>query len=280
MKGAFALFAVACGPAPAPEDTSPDPAPCTLGDADAVGTVDIDGLVELSGLVRFEGSFVAHNDSGDGPRLFAFGETGDFRWGATLDGAPSVDWEDVARWERADGAALVVADVGDNGQSRDDVALIVAERDGDGFSWVSRPLDRPGGPADVEAVAVVGDEVWMVTKDLDGGRVWVGSLDGDGEIALADVGAAGPLDGSLLATGLDVFVGDDVRVALRTYTHVHLWCAATPEGALTALRAAPDASLPMEIEQAEAVSFDDAGGALFTVAEGAGAPLWRIPVGG
>lgn len=56
-------------------------------------------LPELSGLAasrRWPGVYWAHNDSGDGPRLFAFNRRGQVIARIEVEGAEAVDWEDIA----------------------------------------------------------------------------------------------------------------------------------------------------------------------------------------
>jgi hypothetical protein len=77
--------------------TPPDAAP--FGGPVSAGVVQHAPLQEASGLVASRthpGVLWSHNDSGDGPRLFALttsvGDLGVF----TLDGAEARDWEDLA----------------------------------------------------------------------------------------------------------------------------------------------------------------------------------------
>lgn len=86
-------------------------------------------LVELSGLVASRahpGVFWAHNDSGDGPRVFAFDDTGAPIGRFTLTGAQARDWEDLAIGPCTATSAdtcLFVGDVGDNLRIRGDYAV-------------------------------------------------------------------------------------------------------------------------------------------------------------
>ena len=111
--------------------TAPSPAlfdaTCDADDPVPSGSVASAELVELSGLAAgrsAEGVLWAHNDSGDRPRLFALGLDGSDRGAFEVEGADAVDWEDMAAGPGPDGSPhLFVADVGDNAESRPEVAV-------------------------------------------------------------------------------------------------------------------------------------------------------------
>ncbi|MHC5009430.1 MAG: hypothetical protein ACYTG6_00590 [Planctomycetota bacterium] len=99
---------------------------------------------EPSGLVksrRYAGVFWTHNDSGDGPRIFAVSATGDLLATYDVAGACHVDWEDIAT---DDAGTLYLADTGNNFNSRRDlVVYAVREPDpgaADGATSVARVL--------------------------------------------------------------------------------------------------------------------------------------------
>lgn len=80
-------------------------------------------IVESSGLARstrFAGVLWTHNDSGDGPRVFAVDADGTTRATVTLDGAAAVDWEDMAA---GPDHSIWVGDIGDNGRSRSSISV-------------------------------------------------------------------------------------------------------------------------------------------------------------
>jgi hypothetical protein len=103
-------------------------------------------LDEMSGIVksrRYPNTYWVHNDSGDAPRIFAIrgdggaimppflsgafsvgemAETGKTLYpGLAIDGAAHSDWEDIA----VDGDTLYIADLGNNGNARRDLAVYV-----------------------------------------------------------------------------------------------------------------------------------------------------------
>ena len=63
--------------------------------------------------------FWTHNDSGDGPRVFAFDKSGKALATLTVAGAKARDWEDMASFLVKRRGMLLMADVGDNAAKRD-----------------------------------------------------------------------------------------------------------------------------------------------------------------
>ncbi len=83
-------------------------------------------LPESSGLARSrrtERLLWTHNDSGDGPRLFAFDADGRMHAIVELKGVEPIDWEDMCSFTWNDQPYLAVADVGDNGFNRKHVTI-------------------------------------------------------------------------------------------------------------------------------------------------------------
>ena len=78
-----------------------------------------DGAIdESSGVVasrRNPDLFWTHNDSGDGPFLYAFDLNGGKRGTWHVTGAKAFDWEDIAA---GPGSTLDIADIGDNDAAR------------------------------------------------------------------------------------------------------------------------------------------------------------------
>jgi hypothetical protein len=139
-----------------------------------VGTVP-DELRESSGVVvsrTQSGLLWSHNDSGDGPNLYAIDMSGRLLARITVANAMARDWEDISAGPcPADGAApgsaqpstcLYVADIGDNNEVRREgvTIYIVAEPKVSGaeapFSVTARSLNfrYAEGPTDAEAIAV------------------------------------------------------------------------------------------------------------------------------
>lgn len=138
-------------------------------------------MKESSGLARGlanPGVFWTHNDSGDGPRLYAFGADGVERGFADVVGPEvrNVDWEDVSSFTEGGKPFLLVADTGDNHLRRDVYALyVVPEPDlkvpAEGGLVTASPTRTirfryEDGPHDCEAAAAdpATGAVYLVTK--------------------------------------------------------------------------------------------------------------------
>ncbi len=119
-------------------------------------------IVESSGLAisqRKNDRYWTHNDSGDGPRLFAFDAKGRKTGQCRLPQATSVDWEDMASYVDQGTARLIVADCGDNDAKRKSIFLyLFDEPDPDSVTQIDRftklELHYSDGPQNCEAVAV------------------------------------------------------------------------------------------------------------------------------
>lgn len=97
-----------------------------------LGTVVDDRVNEASGLAasaRYPGVLWTHNDSGDGPVLYALRLDGSLigRW--SVQGANAVDWEDLAMGPCDDGQrrCLYIGDIGNNSKDRTDLTIYKVE---------------------------------------------------------------------------------------------------------------------------------------------------------
>ena len=144
-----------------------EPAPAAF---EPLTTVNDRELPELSGLAasrRWPGIYWAHNDSGDGPRLFAFNRRGQVIARIEVEGADAIDWEDIALYERDGRSWLAVGDIGDNLAFRNTATIYLMPEPELDASRV-KPLRRidfryPDGPRDAEGLAV----------DAEGGHILV-----------------------------------------------------------------------------------------------------------
>jgi hypothetical protein len=72
--------------------------------------------------------FWTHNDSGDGPFIYAFNVKGENLGAWRVDGAENVDWEDMALARRDDGKCfLYISDTGNNKQDREVLTIYRVE---------------------------------------------------------------------------------------------------------------------------------------------------------
>lgn len=97
-----------------------------------LGTVVDPRVNEASGLAassRYPGVLWTHNDSGDGPTIYALRSDGSLigRW--SVQGASAIDWEDLAMGPCDDGQrrCLYIGDIGNNSRDRDDLTIYKVE---------------------------------------------------------------------------------------------------------------------------------------------------------
>ncbi len=142
-------------------------------------------IKESSGIAasrRNAGIFWTHNDSGDGPFVYAFDRQGKHRGVWRVTGAKAIDWEDMAigPGPRRGRSYLYLGDIGDNSKKRDQITVYrVAEPQvtpKDSSSTVQNPRDTeaadvirlkyPDGKYDAEALLIhpfTGD-LYVITK--------------------------------------------------------------------------------------------------------------------
>ncbi len=139
-------------------------------------------ITESSGIARSNirpDIFWTFNDSGAGPVIFAVTDQGGHMANVSLNGlgVTNLDWEDIASFKRGSDPYILVGDVGDNNAFRPFVSFYLLREpsidlsqpglqnlvaDVEGIFQVS----FPGGPRDVEAVAVDGIEnmAYVISK--------------------------------------------------------------------------------------------------------------------
>lgn len=93
-----------------------------------VGALKSRSISESSGLAASRttpGVYWTHNDSGNGPFLFAFDASGAARGVWQVPGASSRDWEDMAAGPGADAGKsyLYIGDIGDNSETRAEIVV-------------------------------------------------------------------------------------------------------------------------------------------------------------
>ncbi|CAA9573311.1 MAG: hypothetical protein AVDCRST_MAG19-3034 [uncultured Thermomicrobiales bacterium] len=254
------------------------------------------GVTESSGLAasrRSPGLLWTHNDSGDGPLLYATDRAGRALGTWTVTGADNVDWEDLAIGPGADGngaEALYVADTGDNARERTDAAIYrVAEPPPEGTlpdagPTPTAPAERfplvfPDGPHDVEALLVhpgTGEVVLIGKEVLGEAGIYRAPLPlRAGEpVALERVGGmALPGLGPTKAVTGGAVSADGRRVVVRTPFLAHEW--AIGEGA-TLAEALADRPQPIVLPptpRGEAIAYGTDGEMLLT-SEGRPCPLF------
>lgn len=192
---------------------------------------------------RLPGVLWTHNDSGDGPYVYATDTSGAARGRFIVTGARNVDWEDIALGPCGAGTCLYIADTGDNQERRRSVVVYrVPEPDVPGGHQLrARPTARaqavtlryPDAPHDVEAMWVAqNQDVHLVTKGLSGpvrhyrvpAAAWASS--GPVTAELLEQVSIGVKSISDLVTGAGLSP-DGRTVAVRTYAAVYFFRTAS-----------------------------------------------------
>ena len=275
-------------------------------------------ISEASGLAlsrRRDDLLWALNDGARKPRLYALGTDGSDRGRVRVEGAESVDWEDLAAFDWEGRSYLAVADTGDNLSWRRSALLLVIEEPrlaGERFSsgatarvaWRFR-FRFEDGPRDCEAMAVDPEQprALLLSKRTEppvlyelpllpgepgadgpdpGGRPAprvarrLGEVPGIPPPTRADVEEARWLGRyRAMPTGLDIS-RDGTLAAVVTYKDAYLFTRADGEGWAAAFGRRPERIPLPPMPQAEAIAFAADGRALFVTSEKRPAPLFRL----
>lgn len=257
----------------------------------SLGTVENGELNEISGLAasRTHASVLwAHNDQGDGARVFALNTTGVDRGEFVLSGVLTEDWEDMAIGPGPSaGDWLYLGDIGDNARSRGAVAVVrLPEPDpGSGGGTLSNAehitLRYPDGPRDAETLLVdpLSGDLYVLTRAEEGTTevfyVAADALMDDATLSLVanlSIGSAALSGGATLRGGS--VSPDGRRVWLRTDDHVFLLARGENESIHEALTGASCAAPTPDETNGEAIAADNEG--FFTAQEGEAATIWRV----
>jgi hypothetical protein len=255
---------------------------------------------ESSGIVasrRDPNLFWTHNDSGDGPLVYAFDREGRARGTWRVAGAQARDWEDIAAGpgpERGQ-TYLYAGDIGDNGRERESVVVYrFAEprvapdaagtddaRPQETATAEAIRLKYPDGANNAEALLVhprTGD-LYVVTKSARSAGVYkLAAPFAAGEVhTLAHVASLrGPDFFGALVTGGDISP-DGTRVALCDYAQGYE--LALPPGArgFDEVWTQKPAAVPLGLRmQGEAVCYRLDGAALLATSERSPSPLIEV----
>lgn len=291
---AAVALAAACLGAAAPPAAPPVASPAVvgrLGDA---------RLIEVSGIAasrRVAGRWWVHNDSGDGPYLYAIDASGALQGVVQIDGVLALDWEDIASFTRDGKAWLLVADSGDNLGLRPEYELIAIEEpalpeDGSTLhvqaAWQLRYRYPGGAPHDTEAMAVDAAEgnVYLMPKFVEPPTLYRLPLRAGHAIVEAQaVGTLAPPAGTSLTqapkfrpTALD-FSADGRHAAVLGYRSVWIYPRKAGESWPNALAHAPRrVAVSPPLRQPEALGFAADSRSLLLGGEGTGQPLLRVAI--
>jgi hypothetical protein len=237
--------------------------PCAV----AGGPFTVPELGEASGLAigrRSPGVLWLHNDSQNDAVLFAIDTAGAVR-GRVRVPLELRDWEDVSAAKCPAGNCLFIADIGDNGLERRQVQVLRVPEPSVTDTQTATP-DRfavvyPDGPHNAEALFVVEDDVFIVTKDGTG-LLFRGRMPAAGG-GVVEMHRVGELDMQIVS---DAETSPDGRVVVvRNPRAAAFYLTAD----LVAGRAVPYARISLEglgELQGEGVSFD--GTMLYLSSEG------------
>lgn len=277
--------------AESPVDYGPPTSQCTITDPE---------IDELSGLAALpSGDLLLVEDSAPEPRpgatsvlMYRLDSTCAVQDGVVEFDQDPRDIEDLAFQDNT----VWFADIGDNSQTRPNVALISVGYDaavpqGQADAPVVFRLGYPDGPHDAEALLLAPDGIpYIVTKELSGRSVVyrpAGPLDPSAEVGLEKVAElefamtgtpGGPVGraGQLLVTGGTV-AADRSRIALRTYTDAYVWTLADNDVA-RALQSDPIAVIALpDAPQGEAISFAPDSRSLLVGSEGVNSVITAVP---
>jgi len=121
-------FAVVCLYVYAAPVTQRPPKPAPFGPPATIATLKDKSVSESSGLAASRlkpGAYWTHNDSGDGPFIYAFDTRGNSLGIFRVAGAQARDWEDMAAGPgpQAGKSYLYIGDIGDNNSARAEVVV-------------------------------------------------------------------------------------------------------------------------------------------------------------
>ncbi len=247
------------------------------------GKVQSDSLRELSGIAasrRNPGVLYVHNDSGDGPRIYAINEKAQLLGACTIQGAGEHDWEDIAVGPGPDPnrSCLYIGDIGDNGGKRPEIIVYrVPEPKLDAATPFGQmtigPADAirlvyPDGPRDAETLLVdpLTRDLYIISKRNLVPRVYRATYPQltTQPIKLEHVAL---LPMGTFPTGGDVSP-DGRRVIVRGMFNAALWERPTGEPLWRAFADKPKAIPVASESQGEAICFDCQGQGYFTISEG------------
>jgi len=122
-----------------------------------ITTIKEKSITESSGLAASRttpGAYWTHNDSGDGPFIYAFDTRGYSLGIFRVTGAQAIDWEDMAAGPGPDAnkSYLYLGDIGDNNEARDEVVVYRVAEPALTAATRSFTKARPGSTEPAEAI--------------------------------------------------------------------------------------------------------------------------------
>ncbi len=273
----------------------------TYGPAQTLAHLKDPAITESSGIVASRstpGTYWTHNDSGDGPFIYAFDERGNRKGVWRVTGASARDWEDIAAGPGPQGKAayLYIGDIGDNDDHRPEVTVYRVREPvvtaADAVATKSKPrltepaeafrLRYPDGKHDAEALLVhpATGNIYIVTKvPFANPTVYeaVAPLSTTGTrtlIRVRELNIPSLLGG--IITGGDI-APDGRRVALCDYLQGYEIVLKDSRAEFNTIWIQPLTTFALgESKQGEAIGYSLDGRALLATSEGLASPLIRI----
>lgn len=227
-------------------------------------------IPEASGLAisrRTPGILWSHNDSGNEAMLFALDTSGALR-GRVRVPVRTRDWEDVSAARCPAGDCLYIADIGDNRRARTRIPIYRVPEPAPGDAETAQPevfnATYPDGAHNAEALFVVGDDIFIVTRERDAG-LYRSALPADGTFDMrlertGQLGLTSPVTDAETAT-------DEGTVVVRTSKLVNIYRTADLVRGGSVLPVMSIAIEGLKEPQGEAVALG-AHGILFLASEG------------
>jgi len=278
-------------PATRPGTAAPSP-PITYLAPRQIAKIACKQINESSGLAcgrRNKDVFWTHNDSGDGPRLFAFDRKGRRLATVTLKGALATDWEDMASFTARGKHILLVGDVGDNYSKRKSCTLYaVAEPKlntqrpaATGKLPVAQTIcfSYEGGPRNCESLAVDPTtlNIYLVSKE--GGKCGVYELSWPKKTVSRQVARRIAVLKIAPATAMDISP-DGLRAVVLTYGPAFEYVRGKKEKWADAFARKPRRINMPRRRQGESICYGRDGKTLYLTSEFTPSPLWEVPVKG
>ena len=276
--------------APANGEKAAATAPIRYGPGRQLATLANRRIAESSGIAASrlrDGVFWTHNDSDDGPRLYAFDKAGRDLGSVTLEGAKARDWEDIASFERGGKSWLLVGDIGNNLRDQKTGTLYL----------VPEPAIDPDNPADTQVAPAVTirfsyadgpQDCEALAVDATAGKIYLAAkallpLCKIYELPLSDEQPAEPLTARhvatvtiSLATGMDISP-DGRRMVICNYSEAAELTRHEDESWAKALDRLPRRlGLPSR-RQGEAICYGSDGRSLYLTSEQLPTPLLELP---
>jgi hypothetical protein len=240
-------------------------------------------ILESSGLaasIEAPEALWTHNDSGDGPRLFAFDHSGRDLGVVSLAGIMATDWEDIASFRRDNRGWLLVADVGDNARRRETCQLYLLPepalhaRSATVHTTINFRYEN--NPRDCEAVGIDGSSntVLLATKAAVQPEVFALQLPSTPTERVLVARRIATISVPF-ATALDVSP-DGTRAIVLTYADAYEFQRHEHESWADAFQGQPQVIKMPARRQGESICYAPDGCSLFLTSEKQPTPLWKV----